>query len=229
MASVEEFEISPEIKIAPFIRYQVNAKKARVFVSQGDIDAAEKLLLENIRGYSTVKEAYSDLYNLYISLGRWPEAAKLEVTMKSIFPAYFAAIDTAKMEQEFETLPFDKKMTFFIQNRNFRAAVDLVGTLPSLDLDHQFLLARLFFYEGKVDEGAKAVQDIVDRSPRDFETLNKAGFFYLYNLVRVKTALGYLEQSLGLNPSQPEVIVLVGRLKKEYVEKLKDVWTEAPH
>jgi len=229
MASVEEFNKSPEIKVAPFIRYQINAKRARVFLSRGDIDAAEKLLLENIRGYSTVKEAYSDLYNLYVSYGRWPEAGKLEVTMKSIFPAYFAGIDTAKMQQEFETLPFDKKMTFYIQNRNFSAAVALVGTLPSLDVDHQFLLARLFFYEGKVDEGNKAVQEIVDQSPGNIETLNKAGFFYLYNLVRVKTALSYFEQSLALNPSQPEIIVLVGRLKKEYLEKLKDVWTETSH
>ncbi|OGD24277.1 MAG: hypothetical protein A2Y69_11500 [Candidatus Aminicenantes bacterium RBG_13_59_9] len=229
MASVEEFDKSPEIKIAPFIRYQVNAKKARVFLSQGDVEAAEKLLLENIRGYSTVKEGYSDLYNLYVSQGRWSEAAKLEAAMKSIFPAYFAAIDTAKMEKEFETLPFGKKMTFFIQNRNFRAAVALVGTLPSLDLDHQFLLARLFFYEGKVDEGTKAVQEIIDRNPGDVETINKAGFFYLYNLVRVKMALGYFEQSLALNPAQPEIVVLVGRLKKEYLEKLKDAWPEAPH
>jgi tetratricopeptide (TPR) repeat protein len=229
MASVEEFDKSPEIKIAPFIRYQVNAKKARVFLSQGDVEAAEKLLLENIRGYSTVKEGYSDLYNLYVSQGRWSEAAKLEAAMKSIFPAYFAAIDTAKMEKEFETLPFGKKMTFFIQNRNFRAAVALVGTLPSLDLDHQFLLARLFFYEGKVDEGTKAVQEIIDRNPGDVETINKAGFFYLYNLVRAKMALGYFEQSLALNPAQPEIVVLVGRLKKEYLEKLKDAWPEAPH
>jgi len=228
-ASIEDFDKSPEIKIAPFIRYQVNAKKARVFLSQGDIDGAEKLLLENIRGYSTVKEAYTDLYNLYVSHGRWPDAAQLEVTMKSIFPAYFAAIDTAKMEQEFETLPFDKKMTFFIQNRNFRAAVDLVRTLPSLDVDHQFLLARLFFYEGKIDEGNRAVQEIVDQHPGDIETLNKTGFFYLYNMVRVKQALGCFEKSLALNPSQPEIIVLVGRLKKEYLEKLKDVWAEAPH
>jgi tetratricopeptide (TPR) repeat protein len=229
MASLEEFDKSPEIKIAPFIRYQVNAKKARVFVSRGDVEGAEKLLLENIRGYSTVKEAYADLYNLYVSRGRWPEAAKLEATMKSIFPAYFASIDTAKMEEEFASLPFDKKMTFFIQNRNFPAAVDLLGTLPSLDLDHEFLLARLFFYEGRVDEGARAVQAIVDGQPEDCATLNKAGFFYLYNMVRVKEALVCLERSLALNPSQPEVVVLVGRLKRDYLEKLKDVWPDTPH
>jgi len=229
MASVEEFNKSPDIKIAPFVRYQINAKKARVFASQGDIGAAEKLLLENIAGYSTVKEAYSDLYNLYVSHGRWPEAAKLEETMKSIFPAFFANIDTAKMRQDFETLPFDKKMTFYIQNRNFAAAVTLVKTLPSLDLDHQFLLASLSFYQGKGEEGNKLIQEILDQNPGNYEILNKAGFFYLYNLIRVRTAVGYFEQSLALNPSQPEIVVLVSRLKKEYLEKIKDVWTEGPH
>jgi tetratricopeptide (TPR) repeat protein len=229
VASVEEFNKSPEIKVAPFISYQINAKKARVCLSQGDVDAAERLLLENIRGYSTVKEGYSDLYNLYVSHALWSKAAKFEATMKSIFPVYFSAITTAKMEQEFETLPFDKKMTFYIQNRNFPAAVALVGTLPSLDIDHQFLLARLYFYEGKVDEGTRAVQEIVDQSRANYEILNKAGFFYLYNLVRVKTALGYFEQSLVLNPSQPDIIVLVNRLKREYLEKLKDVWPGTSH
>ncbi|MFZ2054375.1 MAG: hypothetical protein WAU81_09270 [Candidatus Aminicenantales bacterium] len=229
LASVEEFNKSPEIKIAPFIRYQINAKKARVFVSQGDIRAAEKLLIENISGYSTVKEAYSDLYNLYVSHGLWPEAAKLEETMKSIFPAFFAGIDTAKMQQEFETLPFEKKMTFYIQNRNFAAAVALVRMLPSLDLDHQFLLAKLSFYEGKSGEANKVIQEIFDQNPGDYEILNKAGFFYLYNLARVKAAIGYFEQSLALNPSQPEIVALIGRLKREYLEKIKDVWTEGPH
>jgi tetratricopeptide (TPR) repeat protein len=225
MASIEEFNKSPNIQVAPFVRYQINAKKAQVFVSQGDFAAAEKLLLENIAGFSTVKEAYSDLYNLYVSRRLWPEAARLEETMKNIFPAYFAGIDTAGMQREFEALPFDKKMAFYIQNRNFAAAVALVRTLPNLDLDHQFLLAKLYFHEGKDEAGSKAVQEIVDQTPGDCETLNKAGFFYLYNLIRVKTALGYFEQSLALNPSQPEIAVLTGRLKSEYLDKIKDVWT----
>jgi tetratricopeptide (TPR) repeat protein len=229
MASIEGFNTSPGVKVAPFVRYQINAKKARVFVSQGDIRVAEELLVENIDNYSTVKEAYSDLYSLYVSHALWPEAAKLERKMKSIFPTYFAGIDTAKMEQEFETLPFEKKMTFYIQNRNFAAAIALVRTLPSLDLDHQFLLARLFFYEGKGEEGNQIIQEILNQNPGNYEVLNKVAFFYLYNLIRVKTALGYLEQSLALNPSQPDIAVLISRLKQEYLEKIKDVWTDGSH
>ena len=120
-------------------------------------------------------------------------------------------------------------MTFYIQNRNFAAAIALVRTLPSLDIDHQFLLAKLSFYEGKAEEGNKIIQEILDQNPGSFEILNKAGFFYLYNLIRVKAAIGYFEQALALNPSQPEIIVLTGRLKREYVEKIKDVWAEGPH
>jgi tetratricopeptide (TPR) repeat protein len=120
-------------------------------------------------------------------------------------------------------------MTFYVQNRNFSAAVSLVKTLPSLDLDHQFLLARLFFYEGKGDDGDKVIQELLDQNPGNYEILNKVGFFYLYNLIRVKTAIGYLEQSLALNPSQPDIVVLIGRLKRDYLEKIRDVWTESPH
>jgi tetratricopeptide (TPR) repeat protein len=229
MASIEGFNKSPGTKVAPFVRYQINAKKARVFVSQGDIRAAEELLVENITNYSTVKEAYSDLYSLYVGHALWPEAAKLEKTMKNVFPAYFAGIGTAKMQQEFGTLPFEKKMTFYIQNRNFAAAIALVGTLPSLDLDHQFLLARLFFHEGKEEEGNQVIRKILEQNPGNYEILNKVGFFYLYNLIRVKTALGYLEESLALNPSQPDIAVLIARLRQEYLEKIKDVWTEGPY
>jgi tetratricopeptide (TPR) repeat protein len=229
MASIEGFNKSPGVKVAPFTRYQINAKKARVLVSQGDIRAAEELLVENITNYSTVKEAYSDLYSLYVSHALWQGAMKLEGKMKSIFPTYFAGTDTAKMEQEFEMLPFEKKMTFYIQNRNFAAAIALVRTLPSLDLDHQLLLARLFFCEGKEEEGNQLIQEVLGQNPGNYEVLNKVGFFYLYNLIRVKTALGYLEQSLALNPSQPDITVLIGRLQKEYLERIKDVWTEGSH
>lgn len=229
MASVEEFEKSPQIKIAPFVHYQINSKKARVFASQGDVEAAEKLLLENISDFRTVKEAYSDLYNLYVSHGMWDKAAEIEKTMKSIFPAFFADFDTARTREEVETLPFDKKMSFYIQNRNFPAASALVKTLPSLDLDHQFLLAKLTFYEGKGDEASEIIQNILDQNSGSTETLNKVGFFYLYNLIRVKEAVDCFEQSLALNPSQPEIIVLTNRLKSEFLAKLKEVWTEPAH
>ncbi len=222
--SVEEFEKAPEIKIAPFVRYQINSKKARIAASQGDVAAAEKLLRENIADYPTVKEAYSDLYDLCLSHGMWNKAEELEERMKDVFPAFFSGVDASAAREEFEALPFDKRMSFYIQNRNFPAAVDLVRTLPSLDLDHQFLLAKLLYYEGRENEADAAIQEIVDQNGAGPEILNKVGSFYFYNLIRVKDAVGYFDRSLALNPSQPEIALMSNRLRNAFLNKLKDVW-----
>jgi Flp pilus assembly protein TadD len=224
LTSIEEFERSPNIKIAPFVRYQINSKNAQVYISQGDIAAAEKLLEDNISQYSTVKEAYSELYNMYVSHQLWEKATRLERLMKEIFPNYFAKIDTARMQTEFENLPFEKKMSLYIQGRNFPEAIALVKMMPSLDLDHQLLLAKLFFYKGDAEEGEKIIKGIFESHSTDYETLNKIGYFYLSNLIRVKEALSYFEKSLSLNQSQPEIINVSNRLKNNYLAKLTEVW-----
>src|SRR4030043_2414156 len=54
--SIEEIERDPQVRIAPFVRYQVNAKKAQVYLSRGDMAAAEKLLLENISAFGSFEE-----------------------------------------------------------------------------------------------------------------------------------------------------------------------------
>ena len=222
--SIEEFERDPQVRIAPFIKYQINAKKAQVYLSRGDQAAAEKLLTDNIAAYSTLKEAYSGLYSLYTSTEQWEKAARLEKTMKEIFPHYFAKIDTAGMKAEYDRLPFEKKMSLFIQNRNFSAAIALVNTMPALDLDHQLLLAKLFYYQGNAEAGEKIIRTILENAPEDPEILNKAGYFYLSNLIRVREALPYFEKSLSLNPAQPEISYVVDRLKNSYLAKLKDPW-----
>lgn len=224
MESIEEFERSPNIKIAPFVRYQINSKKAQVYISQGNIAAAEKLLEDNISQYSTVKEAYSELYNMYVSHQLWEKAARLEKMMKDIFPNYFSKIDTAQMQAEFANLPFEKKMSLYIQNRNFPEAIALVKTMLSLDLDHQFLLAKLYFYRGDTEQGEKIIQGIFESHSTDYKTLNKIGYFYLSNLIRVKEALSYFQKSLSLDQSQPEIINVSNRLKNDYLAKLTEVW-----
>lgn len=222
--SIEEFQNEPRIKIAPFIWYQINEKKAELEISQGRIQAAEASLLDNLARFSTVKESYSRLYDLYVSRGLWDKAAAMEKTMKAVFPAYFGRINTGEAKSEFERLPFDKKMSFYIQYRNFDAALALVQTLPSLDVDHQLLVARLNYYRGSPEEGEKIVAGIYQAHAADVEVLNKIGYFYLSNLLRAKPALTYFSRSLGLKPSQPELIYLTGRIKDQYLDKLKPVW-----
>jgi Tfp pilus assembly protein PilF len=222
--SIEEMERDPQIQIAPFIRYQVKAKKAQVDLSRGEIEAAEKLLIENIAAYSMLKEAYASLYGLYTSTEQWEKAARLEKTMKEIFPRHFAQVDTAKMKAEYESLPFEKKLSLFIQNRNFTAAIALVNTLPSLDLDHRLLLAKLTYYQGNPEAGEKMIREILGDNPENPDILNRVGYFYLSNLIRVGEAVPYFERSLSLNPAQPEISYVVDRLKNNYLAKIKDPW-----
>jgi Tfp pilus assembly protein PilF len=222
--SIEEIERDPQVRIAPFVRYQVNGKKAQVYLSRGDMAAAEKLLIDNISAFSSFKEGYSGLYGMYTSTEQWEKAARLEKTMKEIFPHYFAKIDTAGMKAEFGNLPFEKKMSLFIQSRNFSAAVALVNTMPALDLDHQLLLAKLFYYQGNPEAGEKIIRAILENAPDDPEILNKVGYFYLSNLIRIREALPYFEKSLSLNLAQPEISYMVDRLKNNYLTKLKDPW-----
>jgi tetratricopeptide (TPR) repeat protein len=222
--SIEEFESQPKVKIAPFVRYQVNEKMAEVATSKGEIEEAEKYLEDNLARFSTVKESYTRLYDLYIGRGLWEKAAGLEKTMKAVFPAYFGRIDTARTRTEFETLPFDKKMTFYIQYRNFGAAIALLQTLPGLDLDHQLLLARLYYYKGAPEEGQKIIAEIDRSHPSDVDTLNRIGYLYVSNLLRAKEALTYFDRSLRLKSSQPEIIYLSSHLKTQYIDKLKPVW-----
>ena len=222
--SIEEFQNQPNVKIAPFTRYQINEKSADIAVSRGEVQAAERFLEDNIARYSTAKESYTHLYNLYISRGLWEKATALEKTMKLIFPNYFSRIDTPRTKSEFEALPFEKKMSFYIQYRNFDASLALLKTLPELDVDHQLLLARLSYYKGASEEGDQIVGAIYQAHAGDTEVLNKIGYFYLSNLLRVKPALIYFDRSLALKPSQPEIIYLTGRLRTQYLEKLKPVW-----
>jgi tetratricopeptide (TPR) repeat protein len=222
--SIEEFERDPQVRIAPFVRYQVNTKKAQVYISRGEPAAAEKLLNENITAYSTLKDAYLELYGLYTSSEQWEKAARLEKTMKEVFPITFARTDTARMKAEYQSLPFEKKMSLFIQRRNFAAAIALLNTRSNLDLDHQLLLAKLLYYGGKPEDGDKVIGPILAEHPADPAILNRVGYFYLSNLIRVAQALPYFEKSLQLNPAQPEISRMVDRLKNDYLARIKDPW-----
>ena len=228
LASIEEFEKDPGVKVAPFIRYEINSRRAKVYMAKGDISPAEKLLEQNISNYGAVKDSYTQLYNLLISHGLWEKAAGLEKTMKRIFPTYFAPIDTEKTREEFETWPFEKKMTFYIQSKNFSDAIALVKAKPSLDLDHQFVLAMLYYSKGDGEEGGKIIGEIIGANAKSYEIMNKIGYLYLLNFARAGEALNYFEKSLTLNPAQPEIMSLSVRLKNDYLAKLKEVWKDTP-
>ncbi len=222
--SIEEFESQPNVRIAPFVRYLINEKKAEIETARGNLQAAEALLQDNLVRYSTFKESYVKLYNFFIGRGFWDKAASLEETMKKVYPVYFRNFGTAAKKAEFEGMPPDRKLGFYIQYRNFGAALAVLKTLPSPDLDQQFLAVKLHYYAGSPAEGEKLIAGICQAHPEDPDVLNAIGSFYLYNLLRVGTALTYFDRSLALKPSQLQVAALAGRLRDGYLNKLRPVW-----
>jgi tetratricopeptide (TPR) repeat protein len=224
MKSIEGFEEERDLFIAPQIRFYANSKTAIVKMSEGDISSAEKLLTDNIQRYSRNSDGFMGLYNFYVGFEQWDKAARLEITMKTIFPRHFASLDTRRTQEQYAALPLDKKISFFVLSRNFGRAIEEVKKMPSLDLDHRIFLAKLYYLEGREDEGRAAVAAVLASDPGNSETLNKVGNFYLTELFRAKEALECYEKSQALNPSQPALLALTSRLKTDYLDRLIEVW-----
>jgi tetratricopeptide (TPR) repeat protein len=224
MKSIEEFEQDRDLAIAPQIRYFENSKTAKVQVSEGNFESAEKLLTDNIQRYGRFTEAYKELYNLYIGFQMWDRASRLETAMKKVFPRHFASLNTRLTQEQFENLPPDKKISFYVLGRDFDRAVQEVQKMPAPDLDHRIFLAKLSYFQGKEDQGRTAVTAILAPDPNNVEVLNKIGNFYLNELFRVREAMDYFDRSLSLNPAQPALLYLTTRLKKDYLSQLIEVW-----
>ncbi len=224
MKSIEEFEQDRDLAIAPQIRYFENSKTAKVQVSEGNFESAEKLLMDNIQRYGRFPEAYKELYNLYIGFQMWDKASRLEAAMKKVFPRHFASLDTRFTQEQFENLPLDKKISFYVLGRDFGRAVQEVQKMPDLDLEHRIFLAKLSYFQGKEDQGRTAVTAILAPDPNNVEVLNKIGNFYLNELFRAREAMDYFDRSLSLNPAQPTLLYLTTRLKRDYLSQLIEVW-----
>lgn len=224
MKSIEEFENYSGLSIAPQIRYFENSKMAKVQVSEGNFESAEKLLTDNIQRYGQFPEAHKELYNLYIGFQEWDKASQLETAMKKAFPRQFVSLDTRLTREQFENLPLDKKIGFYVLGRDFGRAAQEVQKIPDPDFDHRIFLAKLTYFQGKEDQGLAAIAAIIAPEANNFEVLNKIGNFYLNELFRVKEAVDYFERSLSLNPSQPSLLYLTTRLKRDYLSQLIEVW-----
>jgi len=224
MKSIEEFKQDRELGIAPQIKYFQNSKTAEVEVSKGNFESAEKLLAENVQVYARFPEAYRELYNLYIGFQIWDKASAVETAMKKAFPRYFVSVDTNLAQEQFENLPLDKKIGFYVLNRDFARAVEEVQKMPDPDLDHRIFLAKLYYFQGKEDGGRAEVESILARDPNNVEILNKIGNLYLNEIFRVKEAMDYFDRSLSLNPAQPTLLYITSRLKKDYLSQLIEVW-----
>jgi len=222
--AIEEFEKLPNVQLAPYIKSQVNQKKAQVYICLGNKDEAEKLLRENMNKYKNFRDSYLELYNLYLGSEMWDKAKELEAHMKNIFPSVFRERNADQRKAEFSSLSVDKKISFYIRYRNYSKASILVKSMIPLDLSYEILLARLSYLEGKEEQGQKIVNDILIENPDKFEMLNTIGYFYLNDLFRVKEALIYFKKSLNVNSNQPGLSLLINRLTNDYLSQLKETW-----
>jgi len=218
LENIERFASSPDLELAPLMKFQISHKKALVYIALGETEYAEKLLKENIARYMNQKESYNLLYRMYIGYNLWEEAENLEKTMKERFPS--VNIDTVRLKNEFSSLSTEGKIGFYIRYRNFHKAIIATKTLSPLNLDHKILLLKLYYGAGKEEEAKKAADEILSEYPDDFKILNAIGNTYLKDLLRVNEALIYFNRSLEMNDNQPEIAYLVYQLTDMYQNKL---------
>ena len=223
--SIEEFETLPNIQLGPYIKLKVNHKKAQVHIKQGNVDAAQKILKEAIREYKNFKRLYTELYFMYIGQNMWEEAKDIEKIMKARFST-LRSINTEQIRKKFDSLPAEGKIGFYISYNNFYKAVSFVQNMSSLDVNHQILLAKLYYWLGKEKKAEEKINEILLENPDDYNILNAIGFMYLRDLIRAKEALFYFQKSLKLNESQPEIAQLIDYIENEYLSKLKPVWPD---
>jgi len=226
LENIEKFASSPDLELAPLMKFQINHKKALVYIALGETGFAEKLLKENVERYINQRESYDVLYRMYIGYNMWEEAENLEKIMKERFPS--VTIDTVRLKNEFNLLSTERKIGFYIRSRNFHKAITTIKTLSPLGLDHKILLLKLYYGGGKEEEAKKVANEILSEYPDDFKVLNTIGNTYLKDLLRVNEALVYFNRSLEMNNNQPEVAYLVYQLTDMYQNKLKNVRSEEP-
>lgn len=221
LEEIENLESYPDMQLAPFTRLLISNQKALLSIYQGKSDTAEKLLKENIKQYKNIKEPYKMLYQMYVGQNMWEKASSLEQIMIEQFPS-FAAMNTAQIKNHFNSLPAKEKITFYVQYKNYRKAIDIIKTFFPLSLNNKILYAKLSYWEGNEDEAKKIIEGIFSDHSNDFKIMNKIGDFYLKDLIRVEEALFYYKKSLEINKNQPEVSMLVFFLIENYLNKLKN-------
>jgi tetratricopeptide (TPR) repeat protein len=221
LQNIEKFASSPDLELAPLMKFQIRHKKALVYIALGKTEYAEKLLKENIARYVNQRESYNLLYGMYIGYNLWEKAEDLEKIMKKRFAS--ASVDTARLKDEFNSLSTEGKISFYIRYRNFHKAISTIKTLSPLDLSHKILLSKLYYGGGEEEEAKKTVDEILSENPDNFEVLNAIGNTYLKDLLRVKQALVYFKRSLELNNNQPEVAYLILNLTEMYQNKLNTI------
>jgi tetratricopeptide (TPR) repeat protein len=225
LRKIEGLALSQHSQLDPLLRYQISWKRILVSIYKGETEAAEDLLRENIQTYPDRIESYFELHRLYISYRQWDEARRVEEMVRARFQST-QGLDTGRIQSEFNSFSRSEKIAFYIQNRNFEAAIEAINTLEAIDLEHKILLVKLSYWKGDEAGGLEIVRDILRERPENHDVHNRIGLLYLQDLVRVEEALAHFNKSLDLNPSQPKLRSMTRRLNEEYLKKLEAIKIE---
>jgi hypothetical protein len=224
MKSIEGLENDSNVKVAPFIRYNINYNRARAALSEGDPATAGTLFRQNIERYPNIRQTYTQLYNLYLGYMMWDKAAELERVMKARFAKSYADIDSLKSKRDFETATPEGRIGFYVIYRNFGQAIEFASSLNRADADHRIFLAKLYYWYGRPKEGRAIIDALEKENSRSVELLNKIGNFYLSDIFRAAEAVEFFKKSLAVNKKQPQVAYTADRVERDYLRRLKPVW-----
>jgi len=220
--SIQGFE-QPYLEFIPFIKFQINHQRAMIALVTGRFKEAEKLFRQNINLYDEMRPSYDELYLMLVGQERWAEAEELEQTIREKFITWKFPT-TQEMANKFPTMNEEEKLEFYILHRNYPQALNLLEKKKELNLQERFQLAKLYFRMGLETQGNEIIQGIYEENKDNYEVLNMVGSFFIIDFIRIPQGLAFLEQSLRVNPDQQNIQLLALRLRREYIEKIKDPW-----
>ncbi len=228
LESMEELAGQFQARISPFWAVEMDLIRAKTYAALGDVDKAEKELKDSISmtgDDSRLFQAYQELYSLYVGHHLWDKAAALQREMESRFGGLIE-MDTERVQNSLEQMPAPEKVDFYIQNKNYAQAADILESMPELSINRKLTLIQLYHRLGQEETAQRLVEELLRDNPKDIKLLNSLGNFYITHLVRVRSALTFYEESLELNPKQENVQMLVIRLRENYLDRLIDVWPD---
>ena len=193
-----------QFKLQPYQQFQVIKLQAFMYMSQGKIDLAEKVLLDNLERYGQRREIYRILYDMLIGYEKWEKARDLDQLIKKRFPPPHE-MNTSRVQKVFNQLSVNQKIDFYVKYKNYSGAIDLLSQQKRPGMDTDLLKNELYYRLGNSDYPQKWVEKIFRQYPGDFQIRNRIGFFYLRRMKRMNEAFICFRESLKVNPDQPGI------------------------
>ncbi len=184
--------------------YDASRLRASIQLAQGDMAAAERILLQLMRQYPEKRLAYQLLFNAYIGREKWDAAAALEEKMNSAF--FLDKTRVARnIQSEFSKKSRGQLAEFYTRFENYAAAIRMLEQKPAKEPADFFSLLELYYRQGKPEKAEDRVDRLLQDDRENPSLLNRLGDFYLKTLYRPEMAMKYFKLSIQIRPQQPQV------------------------